>query len=108
MGKIIEQPSDQSRLVWDQLEEWVRSQVQELIQTILEEEITQLLGRQKSERRQVVDAPPAYRNGHGKERKLTLRLCSGQTFYDGVKAYVGMRIRIPRVTLSGETSGALS
>ena len=54
MGKIIEQPTDQSRLVWDQLEEWVRGQVQELIQTILEEEITQLLGRQKSERRQVV------------------------------------------------------
>jgi hypothetical protein len=35
MGKIIEQPTEQSRLVWDQLEEWVRSQVQELIQTIL-------------------------------------------------------------------------
>jgi transposase-like protein len=72
MGKIIEQPTEQSRLVWDQLEGWVRSRVQELIQTILEEEITQLLGRQKSERRQVVDAPPAYRNGHSKERKLTL------------------------------------
>jgi len=35
MEKIIEQPTEQSRLVWDQLEEWVRSQVQELIQTIL-------------------------------------------------------------------------
>jgi transposase-like protein len=72
MGKIIEETTDQPRLVWDQLEEWVRGQVQQLIQTILEEEVTQLLGRQKSERRQAVDTPPAYRNGHGKERKLTL------------------------------------
>src|ERR671915_75615 len=72
MGKIIEETTDQPRLVWDQLEEWVRGQVQQLIQTILEEEVTQLLGRQKSQRRQAVDTPPAYRNGHGKERKLTL------------------------------------
>jgi len=49
-----------------------RQKVQELIQTILEEEVTELLGRQKSERRQAFDSPPAYRNGYGKERKLTL------------------------------------
>jgi transposase-like protein len=46
--------------------------VQEFIQSLLEEEITELLGRQKSERRQAVDSPPAYRNGHGKARRLTL------------------------------------
>ncbi len=37
-----------------------------------EEEIAELLGRQKSERRRAVDDSPAYRNGYGKERKLTL------------------------------------
>jgi len=35
-------------------------------------EVTELLGRCKSERRAVVDAPPGYRNGHGEPRQLTL------------------------------------
>lgn len=43
-----------------------------MIQTVLEEEVTELLGRQKSERRQAIDSPPVYRNGHGKPRNLTL------------------------------------
>jgi transposase-like protein len=61
-----------SSIVWDNLEEWVRRKVQEFIQSLLEEEIAELLGRQKSERRKAVDGFPAYRNGYGKERKLTL------------------------------------
>jgi transposase-like protein len=61
-----------SRIVWDNLEEWVRRKVQEFIQSLLEEEIAELLGRRKSERRKAVDSSPAYRNGYGKERKLTL------------------------------------
>ena len=64
--------SQPSIIVWDNLEEWVRRKVQEFIQSLLEEEVTELLGRQKSERRQAVDSPPAYRNGHGKPRRLTL------------------------------------
>jgi transposase-like protein len=54
------------------LEEWLQRKVQEFIQSLLEEEITELLGRQKSERRRAVDGYPAYRNGYGKERKVTL------------------------------------
>jgi len=46
--------------------------VQEFIQSLLEEEVTELLGRKKSDRRKAVDSSPAYRNGYGKERKLTL------------------------------------
>lgn len=61
-----------SRVVWDNLEEWVRRKVQEFIQSLLEEEVTELLGRQKSERRQAIDSPLAYRNGYGKARRLTL------------------------------------
>jgi transposase-like protein len=61
-----------SRVVWDNLEEWVRKKVQEFIQSLLEQEITELLGRRKSERQKTVDGSPAYRNGYGKERKLTL------------------------------------
>ncbi len=72
MVKQTTKGSQPSIIVWDNLEEWVRRKVQEFIQSLLEEEVTELLGRQKSERRQAVDSPPAYRNGHGKSRRLTL------------------------------------
>ena len=72
MGKQTTSGSQTSRIVWDNLEEWVRNKVQEFIQSLLEEEVTELLGRQKSERRKVVDGFSGYRNGYGKERKLTL------------------------------------
>ena len=72
MGKQTTIESRTSRIAWDDLEEWVRSKVQELIQSVLEEEVTELLGRKKSDRRQAVDRPPVYRNGHGKPRRLTL------------------------------------
>ena len=73
MGKQTTTGNQASSIVWDNLEEWVRRKVQEFIQSLLEEEIAELLGRQKSERRKAVDSSlKAYRNGYGKERKLTL------------------------------------
>jgi putative transposase len=72
MTKLTTASSEPSRVIWEELEDWVRQKVQELVQAILEEEVTELLGRQKSERRQAIDSPLAYRNGYGKERKLTL------------------------------------
>ena len=57
---------------WEGLETWLRGKVQGLIQSVLEEEVTELLGRKKSERRDPVDCESGYRNGHGKPRKLTL------------------------------------
>jgi len=80
MGKETTTGSQPSIIVWDNLEEWVRRKVQEFIQSLLEEEITELLGRQKSERRQAVDSLPVYRNGHGKARHLTLG-CGTVTVY---------------------------
>jgi transposase-like protein len=50
MGKQSTNGSQSSIVVWDNLEEWIRRKVQEFIQSLLEEEITELLGRQKSER----------------------------------------------------------
>ena len=64
-------PSE-SRAHWEDLEEWVRGQIQGLIQELLEEEITELLGRAKSARRSTLDGAPGYRNGYGKPRRLTL------------------------------------
>ncbi len=57
---------------WETLEEFARQGVQQLLQRILEEEVTQLLGRKPSERRTGIDAPRGYRNGYGKPRPFTL------------------------------------
>ena len=57
---------------WETLEDFAREGVQRLLQQILEEEVKQLLGRARSERRSLVDAQSGYRNGYGKPRKLTL------------------------------------
>jgi len=80
MGKQTTNGGQPSIIVWDNLEEWVRKKVQDFIQSLLEEEITELLGRRKSERRQAVDSLPVYRNGHGKARRLTLG-CGTVTVY---------------------------
>ncbi len=58
--------------IWERLEAFIREQVQRLIQALLEEEITALLGRPKSARRAAVDAPQGMRNGYGKPRRLSL------------------------------------
>jgi putative transposase len=61
-----------SRVGWESLEAFVRGEAQKWIQRLLEEEVTETLGRLKSQRRAQVDAEPGYRNGLGKVRKLTL------------------------------------
>src|ERR1043166_5276843 len=65
-------PEPTTSRTWDRLEEVVREHVQRFIQALLEEEVTELLGRTKSARREAVDAAPGYRNGYGKPRRLTL------------------------------------
>ena len=57
---------------WDELEGWPRGSMQKLIQQVLEEELTEFLGRAKSARRSEADSDSGYRNGHGRPRKLTL------------------------------------
>ena len=49
-----------------------QGQVQGLIQHVLEEEVTEFLGRAKSARRSGSDSDSGYRNGHSRSRKLTL------------------------------------
>ena len=57
---------------WETLEDFAREGVRHLLQHILEEEVNELLGRARSERRPAVDPQPGYRNGYGRPRKLTL------------------------------------
>lgn len=56
---------------WEELEAFARAHVQAFIQRLVDEEIGELLGRGKSERREP-GTPPVYRNGYGKPRKLAL------------------------------------
>jgi transposase-like protein len=55
--------------MWESLQDWIREQVQGLIQQALEDEVTEMLGRLKSERTQGASGP--YRNGFGRPRRLT-------------------------------------
>jgi transposase-like protein len=68
---IIPEVSE-SRTTFDALEEIVRGKIQQYIQDMLEEELTEFIGRQKSERGKAVDGFNGYRNGHGKPRNLSL------------------------------------
>ena len=54
---------------YEALEDWARSRVQVWLQELLEDEVTQFLGREKSER-----SPNrrGYRNGHGKPRRFAM------------------------------------
>jgi transposase-like protein len=59
-----------SSFVFGQLEEMAREQIQGWLQSLLEEEVTEFLGRVKSERVNPIDGKTGYRNGYGKERRL--------------------------------------
>ena len=64
-------PAEMSMPTFATLEEWTRSQVQELMQSVLEEEVTHVLGRARYERQALLDAPRGHRNGYGKPRRLS-------------------------------------
>jgi len=72
MGEKSTKGHEASRVVWTNIEGFAREQVQLFLQMVLEEEVTELLGRAKSARRETVEAAPGYRNGHGEPRRLAL------------------------------------
>ena len=76
-----------SRPMWETLEGMVREKAQEFIQQIMEEEVTELLGREKSERRSTVDSAEGYRNGYGKPRRLAMS--SGTIFELAMRGLLG-------------------
>ena len=63
-------PEPKASSTWERLEDFVREHVQRFIQSLLEEEVTELLGRTKSARREAVDPAPGYHNGYGKPRQV--------------------------------------
>ena len=62
----------ESRPEWDHIGDWLRGQVQGLIQHVFEDEVTEFLGRAKSARRSGSGSDNGYRNGYAPSRKLTL------------------------------------
>ena len=71
MGKESISGGSESRPSYAELDEWMRLKMQELIQDVLEEEVTDFLGRARSVRRAAADAEAGYRNGYARPRKLT-------------------------------------
>ncbi len=69
-GNIESGPA--SRPEWEHLEEWLRGQMQGLIQELLEQEVTEFLGRTRSVRRSESDNDAGYRNGYAPPRRLTM------------------------------------
>jgi transposase-like protein len=76
-------------ILYEQLEAFARAKIREHLQELLEQEVTEWLGREKSERKQSVSEQPGYRNGYGKPRRFAM---SGGT----------IEIRRPRVRDLGE------
>ena len=72
MRKQTTETASESRPEWDTLEHWLRDRMQDMVQHVLEEEVTEFLGRAKSARRSDTDNDSGYRNGYARPRKLTL------------------------------------
>ena len=72
MRRQTTETASESRPEWDTLEHWLRDRMQDLVQHVLEEEVTEFLGRAKSARRSDTDNDSGYRNGYARPRKLTL------------------------------------
>jgi putative transposase len=58
---------------WE-LEKFARGKIREHLQDLLEQEVTEWLGREKSERKGNPKEQPGYRNGYGKARRFTLSM----------------------------------
>ena len=70
MNKDRSKSATASSVSFTELEPFVRQQIQQLVQRMLDEEVAEFLGRDKYERGA---AKRGYRNGYGRPRKLTLQ-----------------------------------
>jgi putative transposase len=65
---------ESKRILYEELEEFARAKIGQHLRDLLEEEVTEWLGRGKSERRGNALEQPGYRNGYGKTRRFTLSM----------------------------------
>ena len=76
-------------ILYEALEGFAREKIREHLQDLLEQEVSEWLGREKSERKVNPLEQPGYRNGYGKTRRFTMSLGT-------------IEIRRPRVRDLGE------
>src|SRR5688572_13597296 len=76
-------------IFYGELEEFARGKIREHLQDLLEQEVSEWLGRGKSERKQSSLEQVGYRNGYGKARRFTMSIGT-------------VEIRRPRVRDLGE------
>lgn len=69
--KHIEEP-ESKEIFYQELEAFARTKIQEHLQDLLEQEVAQWLGREKSERKVNQAEQAGYRNGYGKRRRFTM------------------------------------
>ncbi len=67
---------ESKRIFYAELEEYARGKIGEHLQDLLEQEVTEWLGRNKGERKLSSLEQPGYRNGYGKRRRFTLSVGS--------------------------------
>jgi len=65
---------ESKEICYRELEGFARAKIREHLQDLLEQEITEWLGRRKSERKGNPSEQTGYRNGYGKARRFTLSL----------------------------------
>ena len=76
MKEKITSTESASRVCYETMETHARSRIQGWLQDLLEAEVTEFLGRGKSQRQaEVAPARAGYRNGYGKARRVALRRC---------------------------------
>jgi transposase-like protein len=73
MNKRTPVTCPESTVTWESLEDWARWKIQGWFQELLEQEVTEFLGRRHRERRAAIDAEKGYRNGYGKPRKFAMQ-----------------------------------
>ncbi len=65
---------ESKEIYYRELEDFARTKIRKHLQDLLEQEVTEWLGREKSERRGHPSEQAGYRNGYGKARRFTLSL----------------------------------
>ena len=61
-------------IFYEGLEAFAREKIRQHLQDLLEQEVTEWLGREKSQRRVNPIEEPGYRNGYGQRRRFTLSM----------------------------------
>jgi putative transposase len=66
--------NEAKEILYGELEEFARGKIREHLQDLLEQEVGEWLGREKSERKIHPLEQPGYRNGYGKRRRFAMSL----------------------------------